>query len=84
MMDLFVIVNRALRPHHRVGGGAPVNCGRRRRRRGVEVRPYLISHTCFKSFSAKNFWYQGMHVEQLFFAVVWPHIRKNIIKTGLQ
>jgi len=25
-----------------------------------------------------------MHVEQLFFAVVWPQIRKKYYKTGLQ
>jgi len=25
---------------------------------------------------ANNFCFQGMHVEQLFFAVVWPQIRR--------
>jgi len=52
---------------------------------GAEVR---ISHTCFKSSSAKNFCYQGMHAKQLFVAAVWPQILKNIlntiIKTSLQ
>ena len=61
-----------------IGITAPVNFGRRRRCAadpnksavGEAVRrgwwSSLISHSCFKSFPAKNFCYQGLHVELLF------------------
>ena len=45
----------------------------------------LMSHTYFKSFSAKNLCYKNMHVQQLFFADFWPHIREeSITRPGFQ
>src|SRR6218665_1401199 len=69
---LTLIPIRALRQRHCVGGGgAPPT----KEIGGGGSAKFLTSPTCFKSVSAKNFCYQGMHVEQLFFAVFCPQIR---------
>src|SRR6218665_1739709 len=68
-------VRRALRRLHSVGGSAPVNLSRRRRRTpgpkklAAARRSLLMLNTCFKSASAEILCYKDMHVQTLFFAV---------------
>jgi len=67
------IVSAAARRSILVGGGAAWSTK-------LSIFAYLFQ----KFFNKELIGYQGMHVEQLFFAVVWPQIRNIIIKTRLQ
>src|SRR6218665_783039 len=80
--------SRALRRRHSIGGGAPVNFSwgrwrapvqknwRRRRRIAAWAVKFFNFVYLFQNFFSKEFCYQGMHVEQLYFAAVCPQIRK--------
>jgi len=58
-----------------VGGSGS---GPKSRRRGVAWAVKYSNFAClFQSFSANNFCYEGMDVQQLLFAVVWSQIRRK-------
>jgi len=66
---------RALRRLCFVGGGFAPPAKRKSAARGRSS--CLMSYTCCKCFSAKNFCYKAIHVQQLVVAVVWPQVREE-------
>jgi len=75
-----------MRRRHCVGGGAPVNFGRRRQRgaaqRGLRNSPIL--HTCSKAFEQRTSVIKVCMLNNYFWWLSGLKFEKNIIKTGLQ
>jgi len=74
-----VSFTRALRRRYSVGGGAPPAKNIVGGGAAWAVEFYNFAYLFQKFFSVKNLRYKGMHVQQLFFSIVWPQIRKKIL-----